>query len=242
MNADFKEMTMNKLSTASIREFCQLVLLNLKVRVKDTAEYASIVWKYYDNLCFLKSDLSLTLMYLFHNPYRISKRFLITRGDENLDVYGETPLTTLELILRQSGVTSPDHLVELGSGRGRGCFWAHAFIGCKVTGIEFISEFVDRANMIASKLDLSGITFKNEEMTQADFSEGTVFYLYGSALDDETIDALVAKFEKMPSGTKILTVSFPLSDYTESNAFELMKCFPAEYPWGTADVYLQVKK
>lgn len=240
--AELKELAMKKLSTESINELAQLLWLNVRVGAGNVVEYGKILCNYYSNAQFFKSDVSLVLMYLFHNPYSISKRFLTTRGDDNIDAYGETPLTTLETIVRTCGVGPRDHVFELGCGRGRGCFWLNAFIGCKVTGIEFVPDFVERANMIKNKLGLDGITFINQDMTQADFTGGTVFYVYGSALEDDVIRELAKKFEKMPTGTKIITVSFPLADYTASGSFELMRCFSGEYPWGVADVYLQVRK
>lgn len=240
--AEFKDLSMQKLSTQSLKELVQLIGLNLRVGASNLIEYSKIISRYYSNAQFCKSDLSLILMYLFHNPYNISKRFLTLQGAENVDAYGETPLTTFGSILKEAQVTSKDHLFELGCGRGRCCFWANAVIGCKVTGIDMIPDFIDRANMIKNKLHLDGLTFRTEELSQADISGGTVYYLYGSALEDEVIDCLVKKLEKCPTGTKVITVSYPLSEYCEGDGFELMKRFAVRYPWGVADVYFQVKR
>ncbi len=37
----------------------------------------------------------------------------------------------------------------------------------------------------------------------------------------------------------LITVSYPLTDYTEKPLFELIRSFPAKFTWGEAEVYLQ---
>jgi len=86
------------------------------------------------------------------------------------------------------------------------------------------------------------LTFLSEDFFEADLHEATVIYLYGTSMQDSEIKKLTAKFSDLRKGTKIITVSFPLSDYLDEKHFELMKCFPVEYPWGPADVYMQIKK
>jgi SAM-dependent methyltransferase len=181
-------------------------------------------------------------MYLFDNPFSISKRFLRKRGESDIYAYGETPLTTLDTILQECQVTAKDTVFELGCGRGRTCFWIHQILGAKVIGIEYIPDFIERARRIQKKLKIEGVEFRLEDMLTSDFSGGTVFYLYGSCLDDATIKKLIAKFSKLPAGTKIITVSFSLNDYAPPGTFEVMKCFPAHFTWGLGDVYLQMKK
>lgn len=222
------------------REFLSLVWLNLTVTTRSVGEFFKVAFKYYSNFKFVKCDLSLYMMYLFHNPYRISKRFLKKKGEEDIYAYGETPLTTLDKICRECRVRKEDCVFELGSGRGRTCFWLNSFIGCRVVGIEHIPEFVERANRIKRKLGLRDIEFRCEEMQNSELAGATVIYLYGTCLEEKIIDTLIEKFKTLAKGVKIITVSYPLSDY--SSSFQTMKRFQGTFPWGVADVYLQVLK
>ena len=224
----------------SVNEFFKLLWLNLVVFVKNTIEFFKVAFRYYGSFSFLKSDLALRLMYFFNNPYKISKRFLMNRGVKDVYAYGETPLTSLEVIAKECGLSSHDCVFELGCGRGRTCFWLQSFIGCSVVGIEYIPEFVDRANMVKDYLGINDVEFRLGDMTKANLNGATVCYLYGSCLDDKTIRQMADNFARLPAGTKIITVSYPLSDYSESEAFSVMKRFTVPFTWGDADVFLQV--
>lgn len=226
----------------SVREFFGLLWLNFVVCMRDMVEFVKVACRYYGSWSFLKEDLALRLIYLFHSPYKMSKRFLMKRGERDVHVYGETPLTSLELIAKECGLRASDCVFELGAGRGRTCFWLHSFIKCSVVGIEYIPEFVERSNLIKKRLGIEGVEFRQEDMAKASLEGATVCYLYGSCLDEQTIRTLASHFAQLPVGTKIITVSYPLSDYWEKGSFELMKRFTVPYNWGEANVYMQVVK
>lgn len=232
----------NEIGKLKMKEFLSLLWLNCKVTVKSFIEYVRIVYRYYGNTTFMKADLSLRLMYFFHNPYKMSKRFLKSRNSKDVYAYGETPLTTLDTISRECQITNQDVVYELGCGRGLTCFWLNAIKGCQVVGVEYNPAFVERAQRIVSRLHLKGITFVNSDMCDVDLKGATVCYLYGTCLDDETIKTMIAKFSRLPAGTKIVTVSFALSDYTSESWFELMHTLSVPYTWGNADVFIQVVK
>src|SRR5437016_1511814 len=101
---------------------------------------------YYGSVPFMKTDLSLLGMYLFNSPYRISKRFLQEKGVSNIYAYGETPIATMEKIVQECSITKDDHFFELGSGRGRVCFWLGTVLKCEVTGVDNVPEFIERAS------------------------------------------------------------------------------------------------
>ena len=230
---------MSKVTKCS--EYCHLFGIWLRIQFLHFIEFIRVIFRYYSNYTFLKIDQTLIFTYFFKNPFRLSRQFLEKKGDEELYAYGETPLTTLDAIMKQCDVSKEDTLFELGSGRGRACFWLHCFIGCEVVGIEYIPEFVAHAEQIRKKFALDTIEFRKEDFLQADFTGATVIYLYGTCLADEVIEKLIDKFEKLPPGTKIITVSYSLNEYTRKPLFEVMKCFPASYPWGSADIYLQYR-
>lgn len=225
-----------------IKEFFTLIWINFVVFFRNAFEYSKVVIRYYGSWKFLKADISLILMYFFHNPFSISKRFLQNKGEKEVHAYGETPLTSLEIIAREAQIGPKDIVYELGSGRGRCCFWLNSFTGCSVVGIEQVPDFVERANRIRNKLKIQKVTFINQDFCDVDLSPATLCYLYGTCLDDLTIKKLIDKFSHLAIGTKIITISFSLADYTNASWFETMKHFTVQYTWGTADAYVHIIK
>jgi hypothetical protein len=55
------------------------------------------------------------------------------------------------------------------------------------------------------------------------------------------IETLIEKFKNLSPGTKILTVSFPLSDYSSELLFQTEKVFNVNFNWGESRVFLQTK-
>lgn len=233
---------MAEMSLDKIKEYSSLFWLNFKVSLRNSLDNISTAIHYYHNTQFAKVDLSLLWSYFFNNPFKISKKFLLSKQADDIYAYGETPLTTFDQIVRACGVTKEDVFYELGSGRGRTCFWVNAFIGCETVGIEYIPEFVKKADKLVKRFNLSNIRFVCEDFSATQFKNATVIYLYGTCLEDDVIQNLTQKFSKMPSGTKIITVSYSLNSYSNNNEFEVMKRFPAHFTWGEGDVYLNVKK
>lgn len=231
----------NKITYGSLKEFLELLWINFIVQLKSLKEFTRVVFKYYSNIDFCKVDIVLLLTYLFNSPFIISKKFLINKGQPEIYAYGETPLTTFDFILTNCNVKEQDTLFELGCGRGRTCFWASAFKKCRVVGIDYIPEFISKANDLKNRFELHNVDFRLQDFLQTDFSDATVIYLYGTSLEEKLIKKLLSKFQSLPSGTKIITVSYALSEFTASGNYEVMKRFTAAFPWGDADVYLQIK-
>lgn len=210
-----------------------LTLRILWTRFKENVE---TLLRYYGNLKFASVDLALSFFYLFENPFRISRKWLQAQKDDNPYQYGETPLATLEMIAKRAKINSKDCVYEPGSGRGRVCLWLHFFIGCQVVGIEIIPIFVKRARRICSWFGLQGIIFKEGNFLDIDYSQATCIYLYGTTFDEKTIVGLCKKWRKLPSSTRIITVSYSLTEYDPH--FKLIDHFPAKFTWGEAEVYL----
>lgn len=222
-----------------IFEWIKLLLLNLMITLYQFWEYLRVIVKYYSHGSFFKVDTYLLFSYLFDNPFKISKRFLRKKGDRDIYTYGETPLTTLDLIARRCGISAKDHVFELGCGRGRTCFWLNQLIGCRVVGIDYVPEFIDRAIKVKEKFHLEMVEFRLEDILSTDLTGATVIYLYGTCLSDELVLQLINHFMRLPKGTKIITVSYSFADYYPKGPFEVVDHFVVPFTWGRGDVYVQ---
>jgi hypothetical protein len=186
---------------------------------------------------FIRYEKAFARAYRFRNPFRICKKFLRERGEKWVDAYGETPLPVFAQIAHECALSREDTLIELGCGRGRGVFFLSHLIGCRVIGVDWIPDFIQHAESISeSFFPRLPISFHCQEMRFSNFSDVSAIYLYGTCLSDEEISSLVSRFESMPPSTKIITVSYPLRDY--SARFFTLKQFTASFPWGDAEIYL----
>lgn len=168
---------------------------------------------------FVPYERALKRAYRFQNPYRICP------------LYGETPLPVFAQIAEKCRIQPCDVVFEVGCGRGRGAMFLSQIYGCKVIGIDRVPIFINKANEILPA------AFLCEDMFAADYSEATVIYLYGTCLADEQVLSLVARFERLGPGTKIITVSYPLTDY--SPRFRVMEQFTGQFPWGGGEIFIQ---
>lgn len=207
-----------------------VILSQLKVAFWNLFELCKVTFRYYRNVSFFITDLALAFRYIFKSPFRLAK-----------DVYGETPLTTLDKIASECRLLSKDVVYDLGCGRGRALFWLRHFIKCEVYGIDNQELFISRAHTIKKMMKLDKMSFLNEDVTTLDLKKATAIYFYGTCYSDEMIEKLINQFKELPRGTKIISVSYPLTEYTNEPLFELKKEFKGKYPWGTTDIYYQVK-
>lgn len=225
-----------------LKEYLLLSAIHLKVKCINLAEYLRVIFRYYSHWAFFKIDATLLFSYLCANPFRISKRFLLQKGEPDIYTYGETPLTTLDVISQASGLTSRDVVLEMGCGRGRTCFWLNQFVGCRVIGIEYVPAFIEKAEKVKERFHVQGVEFRLEDLFHADLKGATVIYLYGTCFSSEQIDRLIEQFIQLPEGTKIITVSYALTEYQPEAPFVILKQFPVSLTWGGTTATLQVKK
>lgn len=215
-------------------------LLHLQSQWYNLVENYRVLFRYYRNLQFAKVDFFLVTRYFLHNPFIVSIEFLRSKKEENIYAYGETPLTVLDQICKICKITKSDTVFELGCGRARSCFWLHSFIGCRVVGIDFVPTFIERAKLTVDHFDLKDLVFRVADFTEADLTGATVIYIYGTCLDDPSILKLIDNLVTLPKGTPIITVTFPLTEY--SDRFEVVRAFTATFPWGDSEVYQQILK
>lgn len=197
---------------------------------------------YYSDPLFRKVDFALLRSYWWNNPYVISRRFLEQKGESEVHAYGETPVSTIDLIARECRLTSSDTIYELGCGRGRGCFWLAICLKAQVIGIDFVPTFIETAKGLASRYVIKNLTFYCEDFLKASFDKATVYYLHGTCMPERDIICLMERLSKAPQGTRVITVSFSLSDYPAGKLWKIDKCFKAPFSWGSTDVYLHIKR
>ncbi|MBS0635705.1 MAG: methyltransferase domain-containing protein [Verrucomicrobia bacterium] len=206
----------------------------LWVRYFNAKDLLRTIWRYWlKKPKFALVDLTVLLSYFFKSPYTIGRQY------KDSEPYGETPLKTLDDIIARCPIKQDDVVYELGSGRGRACFWLALYKGFKTVGIEYIPQFVESAKRIQKLYNVENVQFRTQDILEADIQDASWIYLFGSALPDETIMALTERLEKLRPGTKIITISYPLTAYTKHDIIVVKETLEVEFAWGTTTAYIQ---
>lgn len=223
-----------------MKRFFKLLGLGFAVKAKYLVEFFRVVRRYYFSCSYYKFDLLYGLFHLWKGPYAVSREWLVRQGAEEIYTYGETPLTTLETIIRECGIGPRDTVFDLGCGPGATSFFFHAYAGATVVAIEQIPLFVRRAERIGNWCGSPPVRFLNIDILSADYSTADVIYYYGTCASDEFIGDLIARFrETLRAGTRIVTVSWSLAQYADSNEFAVIRELELPYMWGQAGVFVQ---
>ena len=217
----------------------QLVLLTMKQIVRFWRDQWWVVRLNYRHKRFLFAWFWLRISYLFDSPYWVSRRYQRKHGASDLHVYGETPLPIMAKIAGRSGISAGNSVFELGAGSGFTSLWLSAVEHCRVTAIEQVPLFCWRLKRTARRAGLSLLDVRCGNYLQTSFDGADVIYLYGSNLESSVIVELVQRFSELPDDVKVITVSYPLSDYAVEGLFPLMDRFTAEFEWGQAEVFIQ---
>ena len=197
------------------------------IKVALWTEQLSVIRLYYrKSFHFALVDLALGFCSLFFNPYRTCRK----RGE----IYGETPLTTLHRIADICQLNQTDTWLELGSGRGKSCFWIAKFVPCRAIGVEKIPLFIYLARFLSALFRISA-DFQKKDMFDVNVSSATCIYVYSTCLTDAQWTLLSQRMNSLPQGARVVTISAPLPGWPN-------RPFPVSFPWGQTEAYLHHKK
>jgi Histone methylation protein DOT1 len=97
---------------------------------------------------------------------------------EEMVSYQPTPARRIFELISRISLTEHDIFVDLGSGMGHVPLLVAICTEANCIGIELEKAYVDCARLCARGLNLANVTFIQQDARSADFSQGTVFYLY----------------------------------------------------------------
>ena len=126
-------------------------------------------------------------------------------------VYVPTPATVVEAMLELAQVGGDDMLYDLGSGDGRIPIAAARRFGTRGVGIDINPVRIREANANARAAGVTGlVSFRREDLFQADFSEATVVTLYLlPVLNERLRPRLLAE---LAPGTRVVSHAFDMGE------------------------------
>jgi hypothetical protein len=100
------------------------------------------------------------------------------RFEAEMVFYQPTPARHIFNLIGLSALTAADVFVDIGSGLGHVPLLISICTDARAIGIELEGAYVERARQCAERLNLDRVAFFEQDARVADYSSGTVFYLY----------------------------------------------------------------
>jgi precorrin-6B methylase 2 len=128
-------------------------------------------------------------------------------------IYVPTPPEVVEAMLKMADAKKGDVVYDLGSGDGRIPIAAVQKFGVtKAVGIDIDPDRIKEANDNAKKAGVTGqVSFRNEDLFQANFGEATIVTLYLlNSLNEKLRPKLMADLKP---GTRIVSHAFEMGDW-----------------------------
>jgi hypothetical protein len=92
--------------------------------------------------------------------------------------YQKTPARIVFDFIKKLPFTNNDVFIDLGSGLGQVVILVNLLTGMTSKGIEFEPSYCDVANKCAAGLNLSHVSFIPMDARHADYSQGTIFFMF----------------------------------------------------------------
>jgi SAM-dependent methyltransferase len=92
--------------------------------------------------------------------------------------YQPTPARLVLQMVENADFSQDDVFYDIGSGLGQVAILVHLLSGIRVKGVEVEPAYCGYARRCAEQLNLSQVEFINVDARDADYGDGTVFFLY----------------------------------------------------------------
>ncbi|MFN2243661.1 MAG: hypothetical protein ACK2U2_15315 [Anaerolineae bacterium] len=102
----------------------------------------------------------------------------VVEREPEMVAYQPTPAHIIFEVVERAGFQKHDIFYDLGSGLGQVVILAHLLSGVAAKGIEYDPAYCEYARRFAQDLNLSGVEFVQADAREADYTGGTVFFLY----------------------------------------------------------------
>ena len=127
-------------------------------------------------------------------------------------VFVPTPPAVVDAMLKLANVTSDDVVYDLGSGDGRIVIAAAKTYGARGVGIDIDPERIREATANARAGGVADkVTFRNEDLFEADISPATVVTLY--LLPSINVRLAPKLMRELKPGTRIVSHRFDFGDW-----------------------------
>jgi SAM-dependent methyltransferase len=135
-------------------------------------------------------------------------------------IYVPTPQNVVDEMLKLANVHKGDVVYDLGCGDGRTVVTAAKNYGVRAVGIDINPERIKESQDNAKKAGVTNlVTFRNEDLFEADIKEATVVTLY--LLNSLNLKLRPKLWKELKPGTRIVSHSFDMGDWKPDKEVEV---------------------
>ena len=116
--------------------------------------------------------------------------------------YQKTPARIIFELVDKANFSKGDVFYDLGSGLGQVGILVNLLSGVTTKGIEFEPAYCNYAKAYARQLNLPDVQFINADTREADYSDGTVFFMY-TPFEGRMLDEVLEKLQIASKGREI---------------------------------------
>ncbi|MDR6568976.1 hypothetical protein [Chitinophaga ginsengisegetis] len=121
--------------------------------------------------------------------------------------YQKTPARIVFELAEKTHFVKEDIFFDIGAGLGQVAILVHLLTGIPTRGIELEPAFCDYAGDCAAALCLPDVIFTNVDAREADYSEGTVFFMF-TPFRGEIMQEVLAILKKESLQRKIRIITY----------------------------------
>jgi hypothetical protein len=121
--------------------------------------------------------------------------------------YQKTPARIIFELIKKAAFKPGDVFFDLGSGLGQVVILTNLLASVISTGVEYEPAFCAYAGKIASDLNLDQVNFINIDARHADYSTGTVFFMY-TPFEGKMLRDIIQKLHREAKKRKIRIFSY----------------------------------
>ena len=135
-------------------------------------------------------------------------------------IFVPTPQAVVDAMLKMAGVHKGDVVYDLGSGDGRIVVTAAKEYGVKGIGIDINPQRIAEANANATQAGVTSlVTFRNEDLFEADIHEASVVTLY--LLTSLNLKLRPKLWHDLKPGTRVVSQTFDMGDWKPEKEDEI---------------------
>ena len=135
-------------------------------------------------------------------------------------IYVPTPQNVVEAMLKLANVHKGDVVYDLGCGDGRTVVTAAKQYGVHAVGIDINPERIQESHETAKQAGVTKmVTFRNEDLFEADIREATVVTLY--LLQSLNVKLKPKLWKDLKPGTRIVSHTFDMGDWKPDKQIEV---------------------
>ena len=126
----------------------------------------------------------------------------VRQREPEMVFYQPTPARIVLEMVEKTDFQQEDVFYDIGSGLGQVAILVHLLTGVRSKGVEIEPAYCEYARRCACRLNLSRVTFTNQDAREVDYTEGTLFFMY-TPFEGKVLEQVLGQLETQSKKRRI---------------------------------------